>query len=194
VAGSATLIGGDPGIGKSTLLLQAAAKVALRGLPVAYISGEEAADQVRLRARRLGLGDSPVKLGGDFGAGYFDDARFGRAARAARDRFDPDDAFGPDRRRARHGEPGARFGAGTDPLRQGAGDGGGAGRPCHQGWIDRGAARARARSEEDTSELQSLMRISYAVFCLKKKKKDKNQHKRRHQRRKDNKHDKGKKY
>jgi DNA repair protein RadA/Sms len=62
VAGSATLIGGDPGIGKSTLLLQAAAKIAMRGLPVAYISGEEAADQVRLRARRLGLGSAPVQL------------------------------------------------------------------------------------------------------------------------------------
>ncbi|HEV2080180.1 MAG TPA: DNA repair protein RadA [Allosphingosinicella sp.] len=62
VAGSATLIGGDPGIGKSTLLLQAAANIASSGLPVAYISGEEAADQVRLRARRLGLGNAPVKL------------------------------------------------------------------------------------------------------------------------------------
>src|SRR5687768_9411769 len=62
VSGSATLIGGDPGIGKSTLLLQVAAKVAARGLPVAYISGEEAADQVRLRARRLGLGTAPLRL------------------------------------------------------------------------------------------------------------------------------------
>jgi DNA repair protein RadA/Sms len=62
VTGSATLIGGDPGIGKSTLLLQAAAKMALAGLPVAYISGEEATDQVRLRARRLGLGHAPVLL------------------------------------------------------------------------------------------------------------------------------------
>lgn len=62
VAGSATLIGGDPGIGKSTLLLQTAANVASRGLSVAYISGEEAADQVRLRARRLGLGQAPVQL------------------------------------------------------------------------------------------------------------------------------------
>ncbi len=62
VAGSATLIGGDPGIGKSTLLLQDAANIASRGMPVAYISGEEAADQVRLRARRLGLGNAPVKL------------------------------------------------------------------------------------------------------------------------------------
>lgn len=62
VAGSATLIGGDPGIGKSTLLLQAAAKIAARGHAVAYISGEEAADQVRLRARRLGLGAAPLQL------------------------------------------------------------------------------------------------------------------------------------
>ncbi len=62
VAGSATLIGGDPGIGKSTLLLQAAAKMAARGLDVAYISGEEAAGQVRLRAQRLGLGAAPVQL------------------------------------------------------------------------------------------------------------------------------------
>ena len=62
VEGSAILIGGDPGIGKSTLLLQAAAKLALAGKSVAYVSGEEAADQVRLRARRLGLGNAPVQL------------------------------------------------------------------------------------------------------------------------------------
>lgn len=62
VPGSATLLGGDPGIGKSTLLLQAAANLARHGLSVAYISGEEAVDQVRLRARRLGLGDAPVQL------------------------------------------------------------------------------------------------------------------------------------
>ncbi|MGK6355651.1 DNA repair protein RadA [Sphingomonas sp. DT-207] len=62
VEASATLIGGDPGIGKSTLLLQAAARIASRGLNVAYVSGEEAADQVRLRARRLGLGNAPVQL------------------------------------------------------------------------------------------------------------------------------------
>jgi DNA repair protein RadA/Sms len=62
VAGSAVLIGGDPGIGKSTLLLQAAGRMALAGVRVAYISGEEAADQVRLRARRLGLAKAPVAL------------------------------------------------------------------------------------------------------------------------------------
>src|SRR5690606_11494673 len=62
VAGSATLIGGDPGIGKSTLLLQAAGRLAKAGRKVVYISGEEAAAQVRLRARLLGLGDAPVAL------------------------------------------------------------------------------------------------------------------------------------
>ena len=62
VPASATLVGGDPGIGKSTLLLQAAARFARNGLSVVYISGEEASAQVRMRATRLGLGDSPVKL------------------------------------------------------------------------------------------------------------------------------------
>jgi len=62
VPGSAVLIGGDPGIGKSTLLLQAAGRMARAGHHVSYVSGEEAADQVRLRARRLGLADAPVKL------------------------------------------------------------------------------------------------------------------------------------
>src|SRR5206468_13025671 len=51
VAGSASLIGGDPGIGKSTLVLQAAARVGARGRPVTYISGEEATDQVGRAAR-----------------------------------------------------------------------------------------------------------------------------------------------
>ncbi len=62
VAGSALLIGGDPGIGKSTLLLQAAAALAKGGVSCAYFSGEEALDQVRLRAARLGLADAPVQL------------------------------------------------------------------------------------------------------------------------------------
>ncbi|MBM3544919.1 MAG: DNA repair protein RadA [Alphaproteobacteria bacterium] len=63
VPGSAVLVGGDPGIGKSTLLLQAAARVAAEGARVIYLSGEEAPAQVRLRAARLGLADAPVALG-----------------------------------------------------------------------------------------------------------------------------------
>ncbi|KRS14549.1 DNA repair protein RadA [Roseovarius atlanticus] len=62
VPGSAVLVGGDPGIGKSTLLLQAAARFAQAGLKTVYVSGEEASAQVRMRAQRLGLGDAPVKL------------------------------------------------------------------------------------------------------------------------------------
>ena len=62
VPGSAMLVGGDPGIGKSTLLLQVGAKLAASGRNVVYVSGEESAEQVRLRALRLGLGGAPVKL------------------------------------------------------------------------------------------------------------------------------------
>ncbi|GGE38134.1 DNA repair protein RadA [Marinicauda pacifica] len=62
VPGSAILVGGDPGIGKSTLLLQAVARLAYAGAKAVYVSGEEAADQVRRRARRLGLSDAAVAL------------------------------------------------------------------------------------------------------------------------------------
>ncbi|MCF8470986.1 MAG: DNA repair protein RadA, partial [Parvibaculum sp.] len=62
VPGSSILIGGDPGIGKSTLLLQAVAKMALNGLACTYISGEEATQQISMRARRLGLANAPVQL------------------------------------------------------------------------------------------------------------------------------------
>ncbi|MDR3500864.1 MAG: DNA repair protein RadA [Parvibaculum sp.] len=65
VPGSALLVGGDPGIGKSTLLLQAMAALARKGEDVVYISGEEAVAQVRMRARRLGLADAAVQLGAE---------------------------------------------------------------------------------------------------------------------------------
>ncbi|MGZ5803715.1 MAG: DNA repair protein RadA [Xanthobacteraceae bacterium] len=62
VRGSVLLVGGDPGIGKSTLLIQAAAALANSGHRSVYISGEEAVAQVRLRADRLGLSKAPVEL------------------------------------------------------------------------------------------------------------------------------------
>ena len=62
VRGSALLVGGDPGIGKSTLLLQTAGALARQGHRVVYISGEEAIGQIRLRASRLGVTDAPVLL------------------------------------------------------------------------------------------------------------------------------------
>jgi DNA repair protein RadA/Sms len=61
VAGSVILLGGDPGIGKSTLLLQAADALS-RDRPVLYASGEESVRQVALRARRLGLGSATLRL------------------------------------------------------------------------------------------------------------------------------------
>lgn len=68
VMGSTVLVGGDPGIGKSTLLLQAAAEMSRNGRRVIYVSGEEAAAQIRLRAQRLGVGDRDVLLASETNA------------------------------------------------------------------------------------------------------------------------------
>ncbi|MEE3099329.1 MAG: ATPase domain-containing protein, partial [Pseudomonadota bacterium] len=64
---SAVLVGGDPGIGKSTLLLQATAAFARQGAKAIYVSGEEATGQIRMRAARLGLQESPVQLAAETG-------------------------------------------------------------------------------------------------------------------------------
>jgi DNA repair protein RadA/Sms len=58
VPGSSILVGGEPGIGKSTLLLQILQSLAEKGLPVLYISGEESARQIRLRGKRIGASSS----------------------------------------------------------------------------------------------------------------------------------------
>lgn len=62
VVGSIMLLSGDPGIGKSTLVLQIAAQLASSGRKVLYVSGEESAAQIKLRADRLNLGMAPVEL------------------------------------------------------------------------------------------------------------------------------------
>ncbi|MGE3270432.1 MAG: DNA repair protein RadA [Chloroflexota bacterium] len=65
VPGSLVLIGGDPGVGKSTLLAQVCDEVAKRNGPVLYISGEESLAQIGLRARRLGLGAQDLLFASD---------------------------------------------------------------------------------------------------------------------------------
>lgn len=62
VPGSMVLIGGDPGIGKSTLLLQLSGSLAKGGGKVLYVSGEESANQIKMRADRLGVGGSAFYL------------------------------------------------------------------------------------------------------------------------------------
>jgi len=69
VPGSAILVGGDPGIGKSTLLLQATGQLAAGGLKTAYITGEESTGQVRRRAKRLGVSHHPVGLAAETSLG-----------------------------------------------------------------------------------------------------------------------------
>ncbi len=62
VQGSVVLIGGDPGIGKSTLLLQTAESLAKKKVKIIYISGEESVDQVRLRAKRMGIDQDSIEM------------------------------------------------------------------------------------------------------------------------------------
>lgn len=62
VAGSAILIGGDPGIGKSTLLLQLSSSLSKNNMGCLYITGEESTNQIKLRGQRLGVGDNKTGL------------------------------------------------------------------------------------------------------------------------------------
>jgi DNA repair protein RadA/Sms len=65
VPGSVVLVGGEPGIGKSTLLLQCAARLEHAGIPTLYVSGEESPDQIRLRAARLNVDAGAVHVLGE---------------------------------------------------------------------------------------------------------------------------------
>ncbi len=62
VKGSLTLVGGDPGIGKSTLMMQISHQLAVQGLTVLYVCGEESVEQTSLRAQRLGINDDHLLL------------------------------------------------------------------------------------------------------------------------------------
>ena len=119
VRGSVLLMAGDPGIGKSTLLIQAAAALARGGHRAVYISGEEAVAQVRLRAERLGLGDAPVELAAETSVeDIIATLSEGKTPRLVI--IDSIQTMWTDavEFRARHRDPGARLGADADPLRQ----------------------------------------------------------------------------
>ena len=62
VSGGVVLVGGDPGIGKSTLLLQMSDRLARSGETVLYVSGEESRSQIRMRANRLGIGSAGILI------------------------------------------------------------------------------------------------------------------------------------
>ena len=108
VPASAILVGGDPGIGKSTLLLQAAAAFARAGGRPIYVSGEEAAAQIRMRASRLGLTDAPLKLAAETNLRDILDHARSRTPRPRGYRLDPDHVGRPCRQRPRLGRPGPR--------------------------------------------------------------------------------------
>ena len=144
VMGSAVLIGGDPGIGKSTLLLQSAAALAARGKRVVYVSGEEAVAQIRLRAQRLGIAQAPVDLLSETSVEIIlATLQQGEAPDLVI--IDSVQTLWTDRvERAGHSDAGADLGAGADPLRQEVGRRRGAGRARDQGRADRRPARGRA--------------------------------------------------
>ena len=145
VRGSVLLMAGDPGIGKSTLLIQTAAALAQAGHRAVYISGEEAVAQVRLRAERLGLAKAPVELAAETSVeDIIATLSQGKTPRLIVVELDPDHVDRRGRIGARHGDAGARLGAGADPLRQALRRRGHPGRPCHQGRPDRRPARGRA--------------------------------------------------
>ena len=111
VRGSVLLLGGDPGIGKSTLLIEVAADYARHGHRAVYISGEEAVAQVRLRAERLGLSDAAVELAAETSVeDIVATLSQGHGAATSRHRFDPDHVDPNRRSCARNGDPGARIG------------------------------------------------------------------------------------
>jgi DNA repair protein RadA/Sms len=144
VPASAVLVGGDPGIGKSTLLLQAAAGLARAGRRVCYISGEESIEQTRLRARRLGVQDAPLELAAAINLRDIA-ASLASAGDAALVVIDSIQTMWLVRSRSAPGTV-ARVGhpASTDPACEGGGRCLGAGQARHEGWRHRRAARAGA--------------------------------------------------
>ena len=145
VRGSVLLVGGDPGIGKSTLLIQAAAALARAGHRAVYISGEEAVAQVRLRAERLGLRDAAVELAAETSVeDIIATLSEGKIPRLVV--IDSIQTMWTDRVeiRSRNGDPSSRQRAGIDSLCEKDWRSNHPGWPRHQGWANRRPARRRA--------------------------------------------------
>ncbi len=101
VPGSMILVGGEPGIGKSTLLLQAAARLEASGRKVLYASGEESPEQIRLRASRLVEDAGPVHVVGETRLEAILDAAQDAGRGPADPRLHPDGVHRPAGRSAR---------------------------------------------------------------------------------------------
>ena len=143
VPGAVVLLAGEPGVGKSTLLLEAGALAAASGR-VLYVTGEESAAQVRLRADRIGAVSDSLYLAAetDFGA-LLGHVAGGRSSAADR-RLGADDQRGRGGRRARRRHSGAGDHRGADGAGQAADADHRAGRARHQGRLGSRAAHARA--------------------------------------------------
>ena len=145
VPGSVTLLAGEPGMGKSTLLLQALGRMAERGARCLLVTAEESSAQVRMRAERLGaLAPNLLVVSRDLAAPRGRARRVG-AARRAGARLDPDRPRSRPSRRARIGHAGPRLRVPARAAGEGTRAGHGARRPRHEGRHARRAARARAR-------------------------------------------------
>ena len=143
VLGSVTLLGGDPGIGKSTMLLQAGDALS-RATPTLYVTGEESLRQVSLRARRLGVGGRHAAAArGDVGRHDHRARARSRRARAGH-RLHPDHVRDRGGVLARIGRAGARVGRGAGALREIVRRVGADHRPRHEGRRDRRPAHPRA--------------------------------------------------
>ena len=144
VRGAVVLLAGEPGVGKSTLLLDVASRAAARGVGVLYVTGEESAAQVRLRAERIGALRPRLLLAAETDLGTV----LGHVDAVAPDLLvvDSVQTIASD---AVEGTAGGvtqvrEVAASLIRGRQGPGHGHGARRPRHQGRVDRGPARPRA--------------------------------------------------
>jgi DNA repair protein RadA/Sms len=116
VEGGVVLIGGDPGIGESTLLLQALDGLQRSGQNTLYVTGEESGAQVALRARRLGLDHSRVHVLAETQLGKIISTLQAQVAPHGCDRLDPNGVLRPTDQRAGVGSTGARMRRAPDPA------------------------------------------------------------------------------